>query len=47
VNCDAGDLGPEGVLFTPAYLSPIWRPLLVVTYETSGNTTIFRIKAGG
>jgi hypothetical protein len=45
VNCDAGDLGPEGALFIPAYLSPIWRPLLVVTYETSGSTTIFRIDA--
>jgi hypothetical protein len=46
VNCDAGDLGPEGVLFIPAQLSPIWRPLLVVAFETSGSTTVFRIAAG-
>lgn len=43
VNCAAGDLGPEGILFIPAHLSPNRRPLLVVNYETSGSTRIFEI----
>jgi hypothetical protein len=44
VNCAAGDLGPEGVLFIPAHDSPIGEDLLVVAFETSGSTTIFRIE---
>ena len=43
VNCAAGDLGPEGVLFIPAQDSPTGTDLLVVAFEISGSTTIFRI----
>lgn len=40
---DAGDLGPEGLEFIPAASSPTGEPLLVVTYEISGSTSVFRI----
>lgn len=40
---DAGDLGPEGVVFVPRRLSPIDAPLLVVANEVSGTTTVYRI----
>ncbi|GJM10651.1 MAG: alkaline phosphatase [Lysobacteraceae bacterium] len=40
----AGDLGAEGLLFVPAWRSPIGYPLLVVTNEVSGSTTIFKIR---
>jgi hypothetical protein len=43
VNCAAGDLGPEGLLVIPAERSPIRAPLLVVAFETSGSTRVFRI----
>ncbi len=43
INCAAGDLGPEGVLFIPAWLSPNFRPLLVVNYETSGSTRVWQV----
>jgi hypothetical protein len=46
VNCAAGDLGPEGVLFIPAQDSRTGTDLLVVAFETSGSTTIFRIDRG-
>lgn len=39
----AGDLGPEEILYIPWYESPNLAPLLVVTNEVSGSTTIFRI----
>ena len=41
---DAGDRGPEGVLFIPAIASPTFSPLLVVTNETSGNLTTYAVQ---
>lgn len=43
-NPDAGDLGPEGVHFVPWYLSPTFKPLLLVGNEISGTTNVFEIK---
>ncbi|MBM6404862.1 choice-of-anchor I family protein [Phycicoccus sp. CSK15P-2] len=40
---EAGDLGPEGVLFIPASQSPNRSPLLVVGNEVSGTTTIWSV----
>lgn len=43
VCAEAGDLGPEGVLFIPRFKSPIGAALLVVTQEVSDTTTIYRV----
>ena len=43
----AGDLGPEGVTFIPAYGSPTRQPMLAVANEVSGTTTLFSIAAAG
>lgn len=43
VNCDAGDIQPEDVVFVDAQRSPIHEPLLLVTSDYSGSMTIFRI----
>ena len=43
VNCAAGDLGPEGLLFIPARQSPTGEALLAVAFETSGSMRLFRI----
>ena len=39
----AGDLGPEGLAFIPASVSPNGRPMLAVGFEISGTTTLFEI----
>lgn len=40
---EAGDLGPEGIIFVPAAQSPIGEPLLIVANEVSGTTSIFQV----
>ncbi|MGJ5813382.1 choice-of-anchor I family protein [Paludibaculum fermentans] len=42
-TAEAGDLGPEGLIFIPAADSPVGKPLLVVANEISGTTTVWRI----
>ncbi len=39
----AGNVSPEGLIFIPADASPTNQPLLVVTHELSGTTTVFSI----
>jgi len=38
-----GDLAPEGIVFIPANQSPNGKPMLVVSYETSGTVVMFEI----
>lgn len=42
-NPEAGDSGPEGLLFVAAERSPTGRPLLIVGNETSGTTTVWDV----
>ena len=39
----AGDLGPEGIVFISKNESPINKPMLAVTNEVSGSTTLYEI----
>lgn len=39
----AGDLGPEGIVFISKKDSPIHKPLLAVTNEVSGSTTLYKV----
>ncbi|MDQ3708883.1 MAG: choice-of-anchor I family protein [Actinomycetota bacterium] len=40
---ESGDLGPEGVLFIAGKDSPTGRPLVVLSHEVTGTTTIYQI----
>ncbi|MGO1667038.1 choice-of-anchor I family protein [Flaviflexus sp.] len=40
----AGDLGPEGLEFVPAAISPNGKDLLIVGNEVSGTTTFFEVE---
>lgn len=40
---EAGDLGPEGLVFVPAAKSPNGKPLLIVGHEVSGTTAVYQI----
>ncbi|MEM1348094.1 MAG: hypothetical protein AAGI01_06005 [Myxococcota bacterium] len=45
-NPEAGNLGPEDIIFIPADQSPLTdTPLLVVSSEVSGTTQIFSVQA--
>ncbi len=43
---EAGDLGPEGILFVPAHDSPTRKPLLIVSNEISGTVTTYSLDVG-
>jgi YVTN family beta-propeller protein len=43
---EAGDLGPEGLVFIPAADSPTSSDLLLVANETSGTLTVWQLTAG-
>ncbi|HEX7859987.1 MAG TPA: choice-of-anchor I family protein [Verrucomicrobiae bacterium] len=40
---EAGDLGPEGIIFIKAEDSPSGKPLVVIGNEISGTTTIYEV----
>ncbi len=40
---EAGDLGPEGIIFVAAADSPTGQPLVVVANEVSGTTTVWQV----
>jgi hypothetical protein len=42
-NPAARDLGPEGLAFIPFWQSPTFGPLLVVSNEVSGTTTVYEL----
>ncbi|WOA32005.1 choice-of-anchor I family protein [Alloalcanivorax xenomutans] len=42
---EAGDLGPEGLVFIPADQSPNEEALLIVGNEVSGTTAIYRVES--
>jgi hypothetical protein len=42
-NGQAGDLGPEGLVFVSAQQSPNGKPLLIVGNEVSGSTAIYAL----
>lgn len=44
-NPEAGDLGPEGLEFVPAWASATRKPLLIVGNEISGTTTVYEFRA--
>jgi hypothetical protein len=39
-----GDISPEGMVFVPASESPNGENLLIVSYEVSGSTSIYKVK---
>ena len=43
VLADAGDLGPEGLVFVSAEDSPNGEALLIVGHEVSGTTTVYQV----
>jgi hypothetical protein len=46
-SAEAGDLGPEGLIFIAEKDSPNGKPLLVVGNEISGTTTVFELTRAG
>jgi hypothetical protein len=43
-TAQTGDRGPEGLAFVPASRSPTGNPLLIVSNEISGTTTLFTVR---